>query len=147
MRQPAERRRTGATVVETAAVVVVFLLFLFGIMEYCRVIFVRQLIENASREGARYAVVNSNTSNVISNTKSRVSQVMAGMDSKVGNFTTTVFESDSSGNYVDDPSNASFGQYICVQIDCDYNPILPNFLFLGKNLHLVQRAIMYSEAN
>jgi Flp pilus assembly protein TadG len=134
-------------VVETAAVVVVFLLFLFGIMEYCRIIFVRQLIENASREGARYAVVNSGDPNLLANTQATVARVMAGMDKKVNNFTTSVYMSDSSGNNTGAAGNAAFGTYIAVEIDCDYNPILPNFLFLGKSLHLVQKAVMYSEAN
>src|SRR5438067_503305 len=111
---PPARRRTGATVVETAAVVVVFLLFLFGIMEYCRVIFVRQLIENAAREGARYAVVNSGDANVVANTKAVVIARMGGMDKKVGAFTPTVYQADSAGNYVDVPGNAAFGQYIAV---------------------------------
>jgi hypothetical protein len=52
------RRRGGATMVETAVVISIFLLFIFGIFEYCRFLFMLQLTTNAAREGARYATVN-----------------------------------------------------------------------------------------
>jgi Flp pilus assembly protein TadG len=133
--------------VETAAVIVIFLLLIFGILEYCRIIFVRQLLENATREGARFAVVNTNDTNLVADTQQVVTNAMGGMDSKVQNFTISVYAADSSGNNLGPPQTALFGNYIGVEIDCDYNPILPSFLFLGNSLHLVQKTIMYSEAN
>ena len=51
-------RRRGVTVVESAAVMSVFLLLLFGMFEYCRFLLVLHVTNNAAREGARYAVVN-----------------------------------------------------------------------------------------
>jgi Flp pilus assembly protein TadG len=51
-------RRRGVTVVESAAVMSVFLLLLFGMFEYCRFLMVLHVTNNAAREGARYAVVN-----------------------------------------------------------------------------------------
>lgn len=53
-----DRRRGGATTVETAVTISVFLLFLFGLFEYCRFIFFMQVSTNAARDAARYAVVN-----------------------------------------------------------------------------------------
>jgi Flp pilus assembly protein TadG len=55
-RRPARRR--GAAVVESALVLSVFLLLLFGMFEYCRFLMVLQVSTNAARSGARYAVVN-----------------------------------------------------------------------------------------
>jgi Flp pilus assembly protein TadG len=52
------RRRRGLTVVESALVLSVFMLLLFGMFEYCRFLMVLHVTENAAREGARYAVVN-----------------------------------------------------------------------------------------
>jgi Flp pilus assembly protein TadG len=52
------RRRRGVTVVESALVMSVFLLLLFGAFEYCRFLLVLHVTNNAAREGARYAVVN-----------------------------------------------------------------------------------------
>lgn len=57
VRHPA-RRRGGATTAEVAVVISVFMLFLFGIFEYCRFIMMLQATTNACRDGARYAVVN-----------------------------------------------------------------------------------------
>jgi len=57
-RKSGQRRRSGATVVEVQVVLVVFLLFLFGLFEYCRFIFFLNISTNAARDGARYAVVN-----------------------------------------------------------------------------------------
>jgi len=57
VRQPS-RRRGGATTVEVAVVISVFLLFLFGIFEYCRFIMMLQATTNACRDAARYAAVN-----------------------------------------------------------------------------------------
>lgn len=50
--------RRGVTVVESAAVLSVFLLLLFGMFEYCRFLLVLHVTNNAARDGARYAVVN-----------------------------------------------------------------------------------------
>lgn len=52
------RRRRGLTIVESALVMSVFLLLLFGMFEYCRFLLVLHVTNNAAREGARYAVVN-----------------------------------------------------------------------------------------
>lgn len=56
--RPPVRRRGGATTVEVAVVMSVFLLFLFGVFEYCRFLLMLHAVTNASRDAARYAVVN-----------------------------------------------------------------------------------------
>jgi hypothetical protein len=47
--------------IETAIVLFPCLLFMFAIFEYGRVVMLRQLLANATREAARYAVWNTNT--------------------------------------------------------------------------------------
>ena len=59
LRRRAARRR-GMTIVESALVLSVFLMLLFGLFEYCRFLMVLHLTNNAARDGARYAVVNVN---------------------------------------------------------------------------------------
>ena len=54
-------RRNGATLVETAVVISIALLFMFAIFEYGRYVMFRQIIENAAREGVRQAVVNTSS--------------------------------------------------------------------------------------
>jgi Flp pilus assembly protein TadG len=57
------RRRTAAHAVELAFVAPIFFLFLFGILEYSRYLMTLQVMTNAAREGARYAVVTTNDAN------------------------------------------------------------------------------------
>src|SRR5580765_730888 len=58
LRTKRANRRGGATTVEASVVISVFLLFLFGLFEYCRFIFFLHVSTNAARDGARYAAVN-----------------------------------------------------------------------------------------
>ena len=57
----AKTRRRGASAVEFACVAPVCFMILLGILEYARYLFTVQLMNNAAREGARYAVVSSTT--------------------------------------------------------------------------------------
>ena len=56
------RRRRGATVVEFALVAPVIFLFVFGIIEFGRLVMVQQSLTNAAREGCRTAVLATTTS-------------------------------------------------------------------------------------
>jgi Flp pilus assembly protein TadG len=142
-----KQNRRGAALIEMAFVVVIFLMLLFGIMEYCRFLFVRQLIVNAAQNSARYGVVNTTDTTVESDTKARATQLMAGMDGKVKSFTVQVYKADAAGNKVGTAAEAAFGEYLAVQINCDYDPILPSFLFMKNTMPLQTKALMYSEAN
>ena len=55
------RERRGAAVVEFALVVPVFVALLFGMIEFGRMVMVQQVLTNASREGARQAVLDGTT--------------------------------------------------------------------------------------
>ncbi len=53
-------RRRGMTIVECALVMSIFLMFLFGILEYARYMFTLHLTTNAARDAARYGSVRVN---------------------------------------------------------------------------------------
>ena len=55
------RRRKGAAVVEFAIVAPFLFLIIFGIIEFGRLFMVQQILTNASREGARRAILESST--------------------------------------------------------------------------------------
>lgn len=58
-RHPQSRhRRKGQALVEFALIAPLFFLLLFGIIEAGRFIFYYEILNNATREGARYAIVN-----------------------------------------------------------------------------------------
>lgn len=55
------KHRKGASAVEFALIAPLLVLFVFGIVEFGRAIMIQQIITNASREGARHAVIESAT--------------------------------------------------------------------------------------
>ena len=59
------KKRRGAAAVEFAIVAPVFLIMIFGLIEFGRLVMVQQVITNASREGARNGILDgATTSNV-----------------------------------------------------------------------------------
>ena len=57
MSRRTERRPRGQALVEFAFVVPLFLLLMFAIIDFGRYVYYVQVINNAAREGARYAIV------------------------------------------------------------------------------------------
>lgn len=141
------RHRAGAALVEFAFVASVFFLLLFGIMEYARLCFTRQVIVNASREGARYIVANIADATVVADTTALVKTKMCGLDAQTSLYTCQIYMSDSTGANIGAATNAGFGQYICVQIDYDYVPLLPTFLSMSSKIRITSKDMMFSEAN
>jgi Flp pilus assembly protein TadG len=56
------RRQRGQALPEFALIAPLFFLFLFGIIEAGRFVFYYEILNNATREGARYAIVNGDNS-------------------------------------------------------------------------------------
>src|SRR3954452_19389663 len=59
------KRRRGAAAVEFAVVLPLFVVLVFGMIEYGRMVMVQQIITNASREGARRAVLDGATPSTV----------------------------------------------------------------------------------
>ncbi len=149
IRRPAPTRRAGSATVEAAIVMSVFLLFLFGIFEYCRYLMMIEVTTNAARDGARYAVVNVDkgstfdvtdySASVPSITK-YVNNKMAGVNAMIDSYTVTVFACDSDKLALTPPqavaksgstwNQAQFGERIAVKITGNYRTILPSFLLM-----------------
>jgi hypothetical protein len=139
--------RRAATTVEMAFVLGIFILFLFGLIEYCRFLYVRQMLVNASREGGRFAVVEPVTSTLEADTQARVKQYLNGLDKIHPNFKCLVYLSDTAGKNIGKASDAQFGQLIAVDLSLDYHPFLPNVLFMNNTYKLTTKCLMASEAN
>lgn len=140
-------RRSGTTVVELAFVTIIFFMVVFGIWEYGRMIFVRQMVVNAAREGARYAVVNTTDTTIDADTQAFVKQKMSGLDQKTTYYKCQIYLADDTGTNIGKAGDAQFGQYVCVQIDYDFSPVLPSFLYLSQTMRITTKSLMYSEAN
>ncbi|HVC96514.1 MAG TPA: TadE family protein [Pirellulales bacterium] len=140
------RKRRGATLVETALVLPMFFLFLLGIFEYGQYEMVRQVVENAARAGARYAVVNSADAST-----SQVQQVVSQQLNNMPMFnspTIQVFKADpTSGANIGAWTAAKFGDCIGVQVHGTYQPVTAQLLKLPASLPFQTEAMMTCEAN
>lgn len=154
---PHKSRRSAATTVEVAVIASVVLLLLFGLFEYGRFQMTRQVLENAAREGARYAVVHTYDKNT-TEVQDVTFIALAGQESQLPGFiktsNITVYRANAAGNpdaTDNNWKNAQFAELVGVRITGNYKPILPSFLFMVVDsngaIPLQVTAIMYSEAN
>lgn len=121
--------RRGVAAVEFAIVAPLFFLMILGMIEIGRGVMVQQIITNASREGARLAVLpGSNTSEV----NSRVSEILTA--SGVNGATVQIL--NRSGEPTN-PENVTFGDVVNVTVSVPFDQVswLPASRYLaGKNL-------------
>jgi Flp pilus assembly protein TadG len=159
-------RRSGATTVEVAVVMSVFLMFLFGIFEYCRYLMMLHVTTNAARDGARYAVVNVGKPSTFDTTnyndgvtnfisiRGYVDDKATGVKQMITGFTVTTFACDSAQMNQSPPvvaakpgawNQAQFGERIAVRITGTYTTVLPTFLLMGATIPVNVVATMGSE--
>ncbi|MGE3819871.1 MAG: TadE/TadG family type IV pilus assembly protein [Isosphaeraceae bacterium] len=145
-RTPTVRRR-GVTAVEVTLVMIPFMTLIVGTFEYCRYMMIRNLAENACREGARFAVVHTydKTTNDV---RSIVSERMGGLDRNIEGITTSISKVNlATGASLGDWTDARFGEGIAVTIQGNYRPITPNLLFMSTTIPIKCTSTMLSEAN
>ena len=152
------KQRNATTLVETAIVISVCLLFLFGIVEYGRFLMIQHLINNAAREGARRAVAGTNTATptTTADIQNTVTTALAGQ--YLQNVSITVYKADpttgaSQGVWTD----TAFGDGIAVKVTGDYQPMLPTLVlqkglavfsgFQTQTITVKATALMRSEGN
>ena len=114
------KQRRAAAVVEFAIVAPLFFLLVFGMIEYGRMVMVQQIITNASREGARRAVLDGATATEVQN---EVDDFLA--QSSISGADVTVIPAD--------PATAAFGEPITVTVSIDFVEVswLPSPMYLG----------------
>ena len=123
------RDRRGAAAVEFAIVAPVFFLMILGMIEIGRGVMVQQVITNASREGARLAVLPGSTS-------SEVTARVNGVLEAAGISGATVQITDDAGNTLN-PQDAEYGEVINVTVSVPFDQVswLPASKYLaGKTL-------------
>ena len=133
---------------EAALTLPIFFLILFGIFEYGRLFLVRNLVADAAREGARFAIVNT-ASATTTNVQNKVLGVLGSQQAQLKNLTIQVYATDGNGNPLSGVAwnSAAFGNGIGVQVDGDFTPSLPTLLLMPNLIHVSTAAIMNSEAN
>ena len=115
---------------EFAIVAPVFFILVFGMIEFGRMVMVQQVITNASREGARLAVLDSATTDEVGST----------VDDFLESGAITGAEVTVSP---DPPSNADYGEPVTVTVEIGFDEVnwLPSPMFLD-DLNLSASTVM-----
>ena len=109
------KNRRGATVVEFAVVAPVFIMLVFGLIEFGRAVMVQQVLVSASREGARQAVLDGST---VADVASRIDGYLS-----AGVINGAAVEYEVNGTVVGDPAVAQFGDSITVRISVPFDNV------------------------
>ena len=131
------RRRRGAAVVEFAIVLPIFFLMVFAMIEFGRLVMVRQVLTNASREGARIGVLDGATTDEV--------------ESQVEAYLTNASIPFTPGNVVSvspsPPSSAGYGESVTVTVTVPFDEVswLPSPMYLGAT-DVVSTTVMRREA-
>jgi len=83
-------RRRGAALVETSVIIGLVAMLVFGVFEYSRLLMDWNLLNNAAREGCRYALANNTSTTITTSVQSIVNTYMAGETKDFNNFTISV---------------------------------------------------------
>ncbi len=83
-------RHRGAVAVETALVMIAMTSMVFGIFEYSRLMMDWDLLNNAAREGCRYALANNTNLSINTNVQSTVTKYMGGRTGSFSSFNVAV---------------------------------------------------------
>ena len=137
-------RRRGAVATETALVLAPVLTLIFGVFEYSRLLMAWNLLDNAAREGCRYAVVNNTDPTITADVQSTVNKYMAGQSSAFSNFTVTV--TGTHQGVTTAVNNLTAGDMLTVTVSGTFHfmNIIP-FIKLPTSLTITSAVIMGCE--
>ncbi len=129
------RNRRGASAVEFAIVAPIFILLVFGMIEFGRMCMVQQLLTNASREGARLAVLDGSTEDAV---KDVVENYLVNAAVPIDRDDITV---------TPNPTAAAYGEPVSVTVSVNYSDVswLPGSFYLGGTT-LQASAVMRRES-
>jgi Flp pilus assembly protein TadG len=152
-RQRSLRNRRGGAAVEAALVLPMIVMFLFGVLEYGRYIMTLQVMTNAAREGARFALAHTQPvtvdgttfGNATSDVSAVVDKALAGQ--ALEGLDVQIYASDSLGNSIGSWNNAEAGDLVCVRVTGNYKSVITSLLQLSPTIPVSVQAAMRSESN
>ena len=117
-RKAGGNRRRGNVIIETPVILIPVLSLIFGVFEYSRLMMDWNLLNNAAREGCRYAIANNTSTSLSTNVQTLVTKFMAGQTTSFTNFTVSVTGTHQG---VSTPvNNLSAGDMVTVTVSGTY---------------------------
>jgi hypothetical protein len=137
------RKQRGAAAVEFAVVAPVFLLLVFGMIEYGRMVMVQQMLTNASREGARRAVLDGSSE---ADVRDVVRDYLTPAQVPVADSDITIMVGDPAA--VAALSSANFGDPIHVKVGINFGQVswLPSPMYLSSSTRMEAVSVMRKES-
>lgn len=135
-------RSRGASLIEAAFAVPIFLMLVVGVIDFARGSMLRHLATNAAREGARLAV----TPTAQMTTSQVTTLVQNRLGGQLDNPTILVYRTDRDGNNLGDWKTAKSGDRIAVEITASYQPFLSSFRLMPDSVEVRAKSMMTSEA-
>ena len=140
MSRPARCRSAGQSMVEFALILPIFMMLIFGALDLGRAIFYQSMVNNAARDGARYAITNpaDTCSSGTCGTTTYAKTSVSGFGSQMSVCSAYFYSSavlGSSGTTVPPPcpdtntTSATYG-YVTVVVSIPFQPITG---FFGKS--------------
>jgi Flp pilus assembly protein TadG len=118
IRKQCSDRRSGAVAVETAMILSMTILILFGTFEYGRLLMDWNVLNNAAREGCRHALVNNTNAGIDTEVTSVVKSYMG---PETGSFSGLTITVTGTHNGVSTPvNNLVAGDLITVNVSGTY---------------------------
>jgi len=136
-----DRGQRGAAVVEFAVVLPLLVVLLFGIVEFGLVLYNKQILANASREGARagisYLAKNDISDVVVNYCMGRLIPLPTQDKNELKTYLVT--------NVTPDPPPSSYGQDLTVTISYDHTFLFADLLGFGPQIQLTAETVMKME--
>ena len=126
----------GASAVEFALLLPVLMLILFGIIEFGMVMYSREVLTNASREGARAGIVQQTPKPNAGDIQNVVTNYLSGTGITMANVTLPIGVVGAGGVF---PNN------LTVTVQYRYDFFVPVLLNLGTSINLTAQTVMRHE--
>jgi Flp pilus assembly protein TadG len=126
----------GASAVEFALVLPVLMLILFGTIEFGMVMYSREVLTNASREGARAGIVQQIPKPSAGAIQNVVTNYLAGTGITMANVTLPIGVAGAGGVFPND---------LTVTVQYRYDFFVPAILGLGTSINLSAQTVMRHE--
>lgn len=130
-------RRRGMTIVQTALVLSIALVLIFSVYEYGRLLMMKHIMENAAREGARFAVAHTNDMTK-ADIEAEITKFLHGFDKQLIGFEINIKAkvlrgggaNGDKGTALATWTDAAYTDGIIVEIKGNYKADLPTLQFL-----------------